>query len=645
MTSYLKTFNEGTNGAAITVTGDVIAVTAAPTFTNFGKHGGMGASFVGITAIARLQLPFSGSHKGSFYFYISAAPTGSAVRIMRITTATNTVCADIRIHGTNGHFDIANTTGSVAATGTYNWVASTWYRCDYMWTEVLGGNSTISLRFFADSETETQVEAFSATYASQSATANRLMIGSQAGAGGAATIIEDTFRADTDMAAWYTAFAPSALPPGTVSHAWVGAPFSTGFTVKAKITSGTSCRLKIAKDSGLTTSVSYVSAQVPDSDGYVTFAATGLDANTQYYWQVTDTPVGGVEALIGNVGLARTLVTGTNGFKFAFGHSVANAGGGEAFTDIITYNPDFFIHMGDFHTNASTSTTAATQRGFFETQIAAIAPLKTFLEKIPSFYLRSDRDGGGVVDAEQSTAYTASQTAVKKIAPLPPLANPELNSMHYSWVVGRVRFIALDLRNTYRSPGTDAQGPTKTFLGATQKAWLLSELAQPEPVKVVISDSPWIGSASLTVPDRWMAYDNERSEIGAWIQSHGARVLMLSGDMKGIVADNGSNNSWGGFAILGAAPLSDTGETVVGTYQQSYAKDSSTQGRHYGKVEVTDDGEVIAFTFSGYDVTATTNRATLTTTFSTVSAAVFKEWDGNTLRDLAFGDISFDHET
>lgn len=283
MTSYLKTFDEGTDTVAIPVTGDVIAVTGAPTFTAETMHGPLAARFIGTTAIARLQLPFTGSHKGSFYFKIDFAPTASAVRILRITTATNTVCADIRVHGTNGHFDIANTTGSVAATGTFNWVAGNWYRCDYMWTETLGGNSTISVRFFQNEESEIQSDAFSATYPSQSATAARLMIGSQAGSGGGSTILIDTIRADTDMTDWYTAYASSALPPGTVTHQWGGNSTATSFTVKARVNAGTTCRLKYATNQSLTGGL-FVSNQVPDSNGYVTFNVTGLNPDTTYYW-------------------------------------------------------------------------------------------------------------------------------------------------------------------------------------------------------------------------------------------------------------------------------------------------------------------------------------------------------------------------
>lgn len=639
MTTYLKDFNEGTNGAAITVTGDVIAVTGSPTFTNSAKHGAMAAAFTGTTAIARLQLPFTGNHKGSFYFRIDSGPASSAVRIMRITTATNTVCADIRVHS-SGKFDIANTTGSVATTGTYTWTTASWYRCDYMWTETIGGNSTISLRFFADSETETQVDAFSATYASQTATAARLMIGSQAGTGGTATITTDTIRCDTDMTSWYSAFAPSAAPPGTLNSSWVCATAPGSFTVKAKVTSGTSCRLKVGTNSGLTTGVSYFGPVTPDSDGYVTLVASSLTTDARYYWSVTDTPTGGLEQLIGTVGSVQTPVIGTTGFVFAFGSASANAGNGAAFADIQSYNPDFFIHMGDFHTNASASSTAATQRGFYETQIGAIAALKEMITKVSTFYIRSDRDGGGAAHAEKSSAYQASQAAVKKLVPLPTLANPELDSLHYSWVAGRIRFIALDTRNMYRSPGTDAQSSTKTLLGATQKAWLFDQLSASEPVKVIISDVPWFGSASLSNPDWWRAYDNERSEIGLWIQSHGTRVLMLTGDQNSIVADNGINNSWGGFPVIGCAPLTDVGvASIVGTYQSTYTKDGSTEGRHYGKVTVSDDGEIIEFDFAGYDVQSATNRVTLVTEFNTVGTASFKEWNGSTLHDLNFAGI------
>ena len=49
------------------------------------------------------------------------------------------------------------------------------------------------------------------------------------------------------------------------------------------------------------------------------------------------------------------------------------------------------------------------------------------------------------------------------------------------------------------STGTrhDTDNGSKTMLGATQLAWLHGQLAKPEPVKIIVTDTQWLGT---TVP-------------------------------------------------------------------------------------------------------------------------------------------------
>jgi phosphodiesterase/alkaline phosphatase D-like protein len=401
------------------------------------------------------------------------------------------------------------------------------------------------------------------------------------------------------------AIADGAPTPGSVTHAWVGAPTTDGFEVVAKLASATSVRLAVSTSSGMTSPV-YTSAEAPDGDGYVRLAITGLAANTQYWWQLADTPTGGSESLIGSVGKAKTFPTGNASFTFAFSACQTNNNpDAEALNDIRAWDPLFFLHTGDLHYRDPTSTDPDVHRGYIEAQILGAGGLAQLLREVPTNYTRSDHDTCGDNSDSNTDVGLASIAAYRQVVPHPPFAAPTDESLHYSFVVGRVRFIVLDIRNYYRSTGADAQSSSKTMLGSAQKQWLKDQLVEDEPVKVIVSDVGWIGAASLSQgADKWWSYDDERTEIGNYIVAQGLAdsVVMLTGDNHALLSDDGTNNSWGGFPVWGAAPLANiSGGRYLNTYQQKYSPDPQEDVRNYGRVTVTDAGTSITLTYSGWD--------------------------------------------
>lgn len=408
------------------------------------------------------------------------------------------------------------------------------------------------------------------------------------------------------------AIEDGAPTPGSVTHAWVGAPTTGGFEVVAKLASATSVRLAVSTSSGMTSPV-YTSAEAPDGDGYVRLAITGLAANTQYWWQLADTPSGGSESLIGSVGQAKTFPTGNASFTFAFAACQTNNNpDSEALDDIRAWGPLFLLHTGDLHYRDPSSTDADVHRGFIEGQIVGAGGLAQLLREVPTLYTRSDHDTAGDNSDSNTDVGLASIAAYRQVVPHPPLAAPTGDSLHYSFVVGRIRFIVLDIRNHYRSTGSDAQSSSKTMLGADQKQWLKDELLEAEPVKVVVSDVGWIGAASLSQgADKWWSYDDERTEIGNYIVAQGLAdsVVMLTGDNHALLSDDGTNNSWGGFPVWGAAPLANiSGGRYLNSYQKKYSPDPQEDVRNYGRVTVTDTGSSITLAFSGWDALNSVER-------------------------------------
>lgn len=412
-----------------------------------------------------------------------------------------------------------------------------------------------------------------------------------------------------------------APEPGTVAHGWAGAQTPTGFTVVAKTAAATSIRLAVATNLAMTQAVTYSAPVVPDSAGYVRLPINNLAPGVKYFWQLQDTPEGGGPTLIGTVGNAQTLpAEGPASYRFAFGACLQNVTDDSAMANVLSWDPLFLLHQGDFHYRDPNSSDPAFHRAKIEQQIQDYPNLKAVLSKVPTYYTRSDHDAGpGDNGDSNNDSGLASIASYRQVVPYPPLAAPDLHSLHFSFTAGRVRYIVLDNRSFYRSPGADPQSVNKTLLGAEQKAWLFDQLLQPEPVKVIVSDTAWIGAASLaTGIDKWWAYDNERTEIGAFIAANKVRCLMLHGDMHSLVTDDGRNNHWGGFVVWGAAPFANVGGGFnADQYQQSYNVGTSTQARQYGRVTVTDNptADTITLTYSGWDVLGNQERVGASVTF------------------------------
>lgn len=419
---------------------------------------------------------------------------------------------------------------------------------------------------------------------------------------------------------------------GATRHMIAQAITSSSFKVYGKVINGTSIRLAYSVNSDMS-SPSFIAAQVPDSRGYVRFSVPSLSPGATYYYQFMDTPTGLAERAISDIGKVKTLkVSGSQqSFNFAFGGCTLDESPTSAALDNIrTWNPDFMVHLGDFHyQNPGESATVGTEilhERYFEGQIENAAGLKTLLRNVNFFYGRSDHESVEIDNGDTNIPMNADGLrAYKNIFPntIADTRNPTVG-VYQSWVVGRVRFIHLDIRNSDRSSGSLAQGSSKTMLGATQKQWLKDRLLDPEPVKIILSDEGWNHAADMTGdPVAWWAYDDERTEIGNFIVNNGVRVFFCASNDHKLHADDGTNNLWGGFPVVGAAPFDNVGGGVS-VAQQEYSS-GAARGSQYGRVEVTDDGSTISITYRGWDALTDTQKITLTETYNTDTPVV---WNG-----------------
>jgi hypothetical protein len=125
-----------------------------------------------------------------------------------------------------------------------------------------------------------------------------------------------------------------------------------------------------------------------------------------------------------------------------------------------------------------------------------------------------------------------------------------------------------------------------------------------------INTHVWLGAADED-SDRWFGYVYARQEIAGMIAGEGMErsLFIVAGDMHALAYDDGSNNAWGGFPVLQAAPLDKRpsqkgGPYAIGPFPPPEAEDEDKEPiSQYGIVGVEDDGgPVLALRFRGLRV-------------------------------------------
>lgn len=411
--------------------------------------------------------------------------------------------------------------------------------------------------------------------------------------------------------------ADSVIQPSLL-HNIAGAVSDTSFQIAYKTANVlTGVRAVVSTASDLSNPV-YSSSSVPDGAGYGHITVSGLTADTQYYW--------GLE-LDGAVspnfhGATRTFPSAGTQASFSFlAASCVNTGDNPTTLDSMRTRTGtaglparFFSHLGDFHYlyssgggNPIAPEDQAVLRENYSTQIELSRHHQLYRE-IPLSYTWSDVDSFGSNGDGTYAANNEANAAYRQVFPV-PTDMPATSGLYRSWVIGRIRFIQMDQR-TFSSAIAATDNSSKTKLGTTQKAWLLNLIqTATEQVIVMLGDSAWFGPVNSTGNnDSWGAYSTERAEIGSAIAASGKNCIYIHGDIHALAADDGTNNQWGGFPIVCAAPISrpdmspwPTGAGGTWTVSSGSFPSSSQAGKAYGWFDITDTGNQITLEYSGYE--------------------------------------------
>lgn len=422
---------------------------------------------------------------------------------------------------------------------------------------------------------------------------------------------------------------------------WSGAITDTTARVRTKVT-GSSVRLAVA-DNALMSGPTFYGPVVPDGTGVATLEATGLTADSRWWYQIEDDSV--LDTSI--TGQFQTFAPAGTPFSFTFVAS-GDAGlvpdfpgvaGGELAPSRISNHPVFdnmrlndggvpapehphwFAHMGDMHYyNLGADQFGIVGGGSLANfrhaydDVLGQPNQQALYRDVPIVYIYDDHDFGPN-DSDGSFVDKANTVQVyREYVPHYPLAQLT-GALYHSFTAGRILYIVTDGRYDRDTPSTP---DPRTYLGAAQKAWLENLFQTTSAEYIIWQSAQPINSLGVT---SWGGYNVERQEIFQMVRDTGwsDRLLMISADQHWLALDSGAHTA--GFPLFTLAPI-DASPTVGNS--SGYDQGVRSARGQYGRIEVHDQGGTIRIRVRGLYLDGTVNLWKQIETFS-VAAAIERQ--------------------
>jgi alkaline phosphatase D len=198
--------------------------------------------------------------------------------------------------------------------------------------------------------------------------------------------------------------------------------------------------------------------------------------------------------------------------------------------DVVVWLGDnnYFEH-GDSAAGIPSDYSSLRRMAFRHAQLRALPNLQPLIRTIPSAAIWDDHDYGPSNSGSENPLREGSTVLFTRYWANASYGGPGLDGIWSQFRIGDVDVFLTDNR-FWRDPNEAPDSPSKTMLGAAQKAWLKERLAASQArVKVVA-----VGSQVLADYHEWESYANyafEREELLDWIRSERIDgVVFVSGD-------------------------------------------------------------------------------------------------------------------
>lgn len=417
--------------------------------------------------------------------------------------------------------------------------------------------------------------------------------------------------------------------PPSVGHRVCGAVTHNSATVATQVfnTKVAGVRVVYGTSPGLTVGTIVGFPRSADSLGFVKLPITDLSPDTMYYYAIE---VYDGSAWLRNTALSgsfRTFPTPGTAKDLVFNHVHCHSEGfnNTVWDGVIASDGLFVMHCGDmnyedFDDPTDTDAARAPKVEAYVKHFTASRPSSMYSSK-PLMYTWDDHDGSGNNSDGTRPGWPNNAKIYRQVIPHYPLPATDGIGIWQEVQYGRIHFILLDLRSQ-RHPVGNPDNATKTILGAEQKQWLKDTMLNSSAdLFVILSSVPW--NDRDTTADGWGRYQTEQAELIDFFSANGMldSIYIVTGDMHGVAADDGTNSP-GGIPNVIAGAIGSNASEKGGPWSVI----SSPGNYRFGRTSFV--GNTPTFTAFHHD-TSTTTVATMTVPLSArATGPTIGVWDG-----------------
>ncbi len=400
-----------------------------------------------------------------------------------------------------------------------------------------------------------------------------------------------------------------------VLYKWCGALTPNSIKINAKLTGATlSARAVVSTSQNLSNPrYSKSIAVTSETNNMGSFTVKKLKPNTDYYYGIQSNSV--TDTSLTSIGKFKTPKIGAHSYSFTTGACNGDSSN-PVWQRIKEKKPNFMLVVGDFH--YSNPKTLTESRTAYEDKILNVDNTKNLFNEVPLAVIWDDHDFAGNDSNSLFPNKDGARKAYREYIPHYPFGDKSTNpAIYQSFVIGRVKYIMMDLRSEKTST---------TIYSDTQLRWFQDECLLAKKNKQMIA---WISSYGLTSdrPDSWGGnrdYLKQRNIIFNFLSTNKIENLfIISGDAHMAGIDDGENTDCTGiidtnkckraansinprYPLLQSAALFVKVPSQKGIITNVLPMTGDKAAGQYTKVDVVDDGgDLIEICFTVYRVDST----------------------------------------